>query len=193
MVPVYATTRKPSVLTLLPKQVPLFMKAKLNQTVGVAGKNICFRSLFVQKGTKEGARALNSHQHKYLPKNPTWAVPSNPGHTWQMWLTPQWRRIYGDNFLDSFNFPFLDTKSSANQTENLSAREDKLFCLLKRRMQTDGAVQRQSGMCEHLPAHIAAMLKRTITDHLHTVITMSSVCLFAERRGVCVCVLFLWV
>lgn len=36
MVPVYATATEPSVLTLLLKQTQLFMRAKLNQTVGVA-------------------------------------------------------------------------------------------------------------------------------------------------------------
>lgn len=44
MVPVYATATEPSVLTLLLKQTQLFMRAKLNQTVGMAGgkkKNIC--------------------------------------------------------------------------------------------------------------------------------------------------------
>lgn len=37
MVPVYATATEPSVLTLLLKQTQLFMRAKLNQTVGMAG------------------------------------------------------------------------------------------------------------------------------------------------------------
>lgn len=42
MVPVYAPAIEPSVLTLLLKQTQLFMNAKLNQTVGMAERNICF-------------------------------------------------------------------------------------------------------------------------------------------------------
>lgn len=38
MVPVSATATEPSVLTLLLKQDQLFMRAKLNQTVGMAEK-----------------------------------------------------------------------------------------------------------------------------------------------------------
>lgn len=46
MVPVYATTAEPSVLTLLLKRAQLFTRAKLNPTVGVVEKKHLFVKSF---------------------------------------------------------------------------------------------------------------------------------------------------
>ena len=53
MVSVYATAAEPSVLTSLLKQTQLFMRAKLNQTVGMAEKT-CLESLFSRKSLRKG-------------------------------------------------------------------------------------------------------------------------------------------
>lgn len=117
MVPVYATTRKPSVLTLLLKQAPLLWKRSWIKQLVWQRKTSASEAFLFRKTLRKGMWAPNSHQHKYLP-DPMWAVPygsrylpNQDIHTWQMWLTQLcWWCIYGDNFLDSFNFPFLDTK-----------------------------------------------------------------------------------
>lgn len=46
MVSVHATATEPSVLTSLLKQTQLFMRAKSNQTVGMAEKNMFVKSFF---------------------------------------------------------------------------------------------------------------------------------------------------
>lgn len=147
MVPVYATTRKPSVLTLLLKQTPPLWKRSWIKQLVWQRKTSASEAFLFRKTLRKGMWAPNSHQHKYLP-NPMWAVPygsrylpNQDIHTWQMWLTQLcWWCIYGDNFLDSFNFPFLDTKSSTNRIENLQ-REHKLFRLLKQRLWSGSIVQ----------------------------------------------------
>lgn len=97
------------------------MKAKLNQTVGVAGKNICFWSLFVWKVAKEGEEAWHTHQHENLPNNPMWAVPYGIRHQARTQLAdvPDLEvvvHLWGE-FLDTLNSPFWDTQGSMNQIE----------------------------------------------------------------------------
>lgn len=65
MVPVHATATEPSVLTLLLKQTQLFMRAKLNQTVGVAEKTSVCEVFLSTKSLRKGGGSTESHQHKY--------------------------------------------------------------------------------------------------------------------------------
>lgn len=68
MVPVYATATEPSVLTLLPKQTQLFMRAKLNQTVGVAEKTSVWEVFLSRKSLRKEEEEQQPHKHKYLQK-----------------------------------------------------------------------------------------------------------------------------
>lgn len=69
MVPLCADSTEPSVLTLLLKHTQLFMRAKLNQTVGVVGKNICFWSLFCLESHQERRKQAITPTQISLPKS----------------------------------------------------------------------------------------------------------------------------
>lgn len=81
MVPVYATATEPSVLTLLLKQTQLFMRAKLNQTVGMAGgkKKTSVCEVFLsRKSLRKGGGNTAITQTQISPKNHT-----QPCHRWE--------------------------------------------------------------------------------------------------------------
>lgn len=69
MVPVYATATEPSVLTLLLKQIQLFMRAKLNQTVGVAEKTSVCEDFLSRKSLRKGGGGTAITQTHIPPKN----------------------------------------------------------------------------------------------------------------------------
>lgn len=69
MVPVYATATEPSVLTLLLKQTQLFIRAKLNQTVGAAEKTSVCDIFLSRKSLREGGRSSAITQTQTPPQN----------------------------------------------------------------------------------------------------------------------------
>lgn len=80
MVPVYATATEPSVLTLLLKQTQLFMRAKLNQTVGVAEKTSACEVFLSRKALRKGGGSRAMTQTQIPPKNSQIALSSGNSH-----------------------------------------------------------------------------------------------------------------
>lgn len=69
MVPVYATTAEPSVLTLLLKRAQLFTRAKLNPTVGVVEKKTSVCEVFLsRKLLRKGGGSTAITQTQIPPK-----------------------------------------------------------------------------------------------------------------------------
>lgn len=68
MVPVSATATGPTVLTLLLKQAQLFMRAKLNQTVGMAEKACLWSLFYLESHLKKGGGSKVITQTQIPPK-----------------------------------------------------------------------------------------------------------------------------